>query len=195
MRSIGSSSHQLKLVLAIVVLAGFLLGGCRTFPAYEQPASRDQVNDRFRMNVDEVDRVRWYHHNSLDPLFNEEMPLELYIGQSLDNSSRVWIRFHLYRSGNSWLFVNGLTLTADGKRFDINGINADGKVFYGGSVSESVDIAFTNQHRRFIEQLIASKHAMLRIRGERGVKDYEVHDKYRVAFQDILTAFDSLNFP
>lgn len=186
---------QHELLLAIALLTGLMLGGCRTFPTYDYPAEQNEVLDRLRVNVDEVDRVRWFHHNSLDPLFNEEMPLELYIGQSLDDPSRVWMRFHIYWSGNGWLFIHGLTLTADSQRIHINGLQAEGDVYYGGDVSESVDIAFTNQHRAFIERLIESDHAVLRLRGERGVKDYEVSGQYRIAFRDLLTAYDTLCLP
>ena len=55
--------------------------GCETLPKYETPATQETVFERINTQQDNVDRIRWHHHELINQHFARTRSIELYIGQ------------------------------------------------------------------------------------------------------------------
>ena len=177
----------------LAVLAVFSTG-CSTALTYDAPATASTIEARFLTKIDYVDRVRWHHHRSSDIYGYGNLPLDIYIGQSIDDPEHVWLRLRIRWAGIKWIFLDGVTVTTDGVRHDLNNLRFKRDIPSRTSslVVESVDVPVGAKHREIIRAVIDSDVAVLRLRGSRGVKDYTLSDGDRVAFQDVLTAHDML---
>lgn len=92
------------------------------------------------------------------------------------------------------MFLDGVTITTDGARHDLNNLRfkRDIPSQTSSRVVESVDVPVGSKQSEIIQAIIDSDVAVRRLRGSRGVKDYTLSDHDRVAFQDVLTAHDML---
>lgn len=185
--------HVLAAWTVLVVLGAFSTG-CSTTPTYEAPATTGNIETRFLTNIDEVDRTRWHHHRSSNIHRYGGMPLDIYVGQSLDDPSNTWLRMRVYWSGIRWMFLDGITITTDGVRHDLSNLRFERDIPSRTSarVTERVDMAVGAKHLQIIRAMIESDVAVLRLRGSRGSRDYTLSDRDRVAFEDVLTAHGML---
>lgn len=166
------------------------------------PASRDALMDRMSIEEDAIDGIRWYRHRYAQQRRGTHM--NLYIGQRIDQPGTVWMRLApIYESGG-WLFPEGFAVVAGKQRFEWSGHrfkrdhSTIGTTSFTGvktTTREWVDLPVGDKERRMIEMVIASSDATLRFRGERGVQDYAFSEMDRLIYQDLLTAFDTLNSP
>ena len=174
-------------------LLGLLGIGCEMTPRYQTPATRENVLERIWVRSDNVEGFRWYSHRSsiLGPYGS---PVELYIGQSIDQPRQVWLRMRTYWRGERWSFFDGITVRADGVRHDLNGLTFERDMVASGSVRviETTDLLVGKKERALIQAIIASNTAVMRFRGERGFYDYKFTANDRLIFQDVLTAFSAI---
>jgi len=169
--------------------------GCQTAPKYEAPATRANVLERMSVKQDNVDRVRWYRHELRTRYMPHLAPMEIYIGQNIDQPRVVWLRLRTYWEGRRWAFLNGITVNTDGIRHDWDGLDFQRDMRSGVSsvyVYENLDTTIDADRRKAIEAIIDSENAVLRFRGQRGRYDFKIGADDRLMYEDVLTAFDVL---
>lgn len=193
-----SCFRSIRTICALLLAALFVtLGtGCQTVPKYEAPATRETVLERMRISEDNVDRVRWYRHKLRARYMPHHIaPMEIYIGQNIDQPQVVWLCLRTSWRGRRWAFLNGITINTDGTRHDWNGLDFRRDISSGASsvyVHEKLNITIDATQRQVIQAIIDSENAVLRFRGERGTHDFEIRAHDRLMYQDVLTAFDVL---
>lgn len=62
---------------------------------YDAPVTTNTIESRFLTTIDDVDRARWHHHRSSNIYGYGNLPLEVYIGQSIDDPENVWLRLRI----------------------------------------------------------------------------------------------------
>ena len=163
------------------------------------PATADQVLARMATREDQVEGNRWYRHQYREGRSGTRM--DVYLGQSIDDPSRVWMRLTPRFESRNWLFVDGFTVVANGHRYDKDNQRFKRDHFTRGVVSavgprtttwEWVDLPVGQRERDMIEAVIRSSNAVLRFRGENTIHDYTFTEMDRVIYQDMLAAFDEL---
>lgn len=195
--NLKSTYHRLQAVCLLLggLVVAILGTGCETLPKYETPATQENVFERIKTRQDNVDRIRWHHHELNNQHFVRTRSIELYIGQSLDQPQTVWLRFRAHWMDRRWKFFNGITINTDGTRHDWNKLDFKRDLRSGSSsvyVYENLDIPIDTTKREVIEAIINAQSAVVRFRGERGVSDFNISPTDRLILQDILTAFDAL---
>ena len=168
------------------------------------PATADKVLERMNVREDKVDNIRWYHAKANELRYLQEgnglrAKVKVYAGQKLNQPANAWLLLNITWHNSRWAFMQGMTVTADSKRFDWpnltfkretqnTGIGRTSRV----EVEESIDMGISDKERQMLHAVIHAKDATMRLRGKRFDYDYTFTDMDRLLFQDMLTLYDKL---
>ena len=142
---------------------------------------------KMRVGRDDVEGITWYEHPTAPGTFNKTW-LVLYIGKR--DGQQPWLRLRFQYASSDWLFINGVTVVADGTRYDLNNLSFDRD--NSSTIWEWHDRTPTPRDIQMLEAVARSREATIRYRGQQYVRDIAVSAEEKRAIRETLAAHMAL---
>lgn len=158
------------------------------------PEKRDDIADGITRYFHEYDRVDQVIR--IEPLRFASGPYSRssYVsmrGTLRPNSADVFLRLRHY--GRNWLFANRVTVSVDGERIELGGLNFN-RDHAAGNIWEQVDLNLSNsRNRRLAERIASGSEVIIRFHGRQYYSDFEPSDRMKDDINAMLRAVDAIN--
>lgn len=139
----------------------------------------DDIEDRFFISIN----TRLITDKRRQP------PLRPYVGFK---SGSAWLRYKLYYSADSWLFVNKVLIKADDHKQELPNLSFE-RDHTGGTIWEWYDRSATDSDIGTIKRVISSDDAVIRFYGRQYYGDREISFKQKQQLANILSVYEMLN--
>lgn len=188
MNKLVNEKIWLKLTSSFVLLLVVVCVGCVSIPKnYKKVSEKSDIYVRY----DEFEGVSFYQHKiAFQSLVDMSKPVELYIVKR-QIAKGMRIRFQYY--GGSWIFFEQATiLNNNGRRieFTFRSYDKETTVISGGLVSEIIDLPFSEEDIKIMENMLISAEPKIKVRlSGKFYKDYELDKDTVMALKDILSFY------
>ena len=151
---------------------------------------------KLNTEYDKVEKLTWYDHKNKPQYTDICCYIYPYIGQMDDGFT--WLRVKLNytdaQTNAGWIFFDNVIFSVDGenttKYFDSSDITRDNDT----EVWEIADFAPEASEVQLLKNIANSNETIIRFQGAEHYVDHIVTDKEKAAINDVLTAFNYLNF-
>ena len=135
---------------------------------------------------DELEGITWYTDPSTNSLSTS---FHLYFGQK--KSGTPWLRLRIRYHSRDWLFIKSFFVVADGHRFDKPYAKFQ-RNHGSGSIWEWYDESVSVSDMAMIKDIIKSKKATIRFKGNQYFRDHEITEQEKKSLQNVIEAFEAL---
>jgi len=151
----------------------------------KQEQARQATLAKLRRKRDKLEHVTFYYDRS-SPEYTNANGFFCYIGKN-DSSGQPWLRLRVQYYADDWLFIEGFSVYADGRKID--GRLARWERDHDTDIWEWMDEQMTPSDIQMIKAIVASKEATLRLSGRQYRKDVPITAKQKQAMRNVLDAY------
>ncbi|MEM7223230.1 MAG: hypothetical protein AAF495_09645 [Pseudomonadota bacterium] len=142
-----------------------------------------------RKKEDKLEKITWYYDKRSPRYTSSRSAMFLYFGKRKDGPP--WLRLRLQYTAGDWLFVRDADIFVDGRKY---------QPFWGeferdhgsGDIWEWIDLSPSSTHLQMIRDIIDSKEATIRFRGDQYHSDKVISAGDKAALNQVLVAFNAL---
>ena len=151
--------------------------------AQQRTVAFAKLDSALNKSKDEFDGITWITHKSQPVLAKY---IAVYFGTKDGQVGNYPMRMKLNYYGDDWLFVQGVTIKADEKTFELNSLSFE-RDNGGGSIWEWSDTAVD---RSMIATIANSQRTIIRFDGRQYRNDFVVPESQKKAMRDMLLAWE-----
>lgn len=144
---------------------------------------------RLKSNTDAVEGTTWYHAKVDPDYVNVRSYVLPYIGE---RSGYAWLRLRYHYTGDSWVFFKSITISVDGRRYDIEFSYWDVERNNKTVVWEWIDLLATDADIEMLKEIANSKKTIVRFKGDQDYYDLLVSQNDKNGIKDVLTAYEAM---
>lgn len=150
-----------------------------------EASKKKRLLGSLRKKTDKISGTTFYQHKNRPKYTNSRSTVYLYLGK---NGGSFYPRMIIQYAAKDWLFVNKVTLYADGSSFP----------FYQGAfkrdnhtrIWEWVDVTPSTVQLGLLKRASTSKEVILRFEGQQYRKDVKLRAKDKRALKDVLAVYE-----
>lgn len=139
-----------------------------------------------KKRTDAIDGITWMSHKGA-PILGKYA--SLYFGTRDGSASGYPIRLQVQYYGDDWLFVRSLTIKADGRTYELSGLDFK-RDNSSGSIWEWIDIPVTDQE--MLARWVSSKEVVIRFHGNNYNSDFSQPQGQRNQMKEVYSAWTAL---
>ena len=166
----------------------FLLALLCANAAFAAQPEIDELRTHFRLEVDEVEGIKWIHDKATPKHFDSNT-FYVYLGQQGDN---MWARLMAGFVKEDWVFFKKIVINSDGQKYTIDFDYFKNKykdVIKGKVIVEIIDVS-AKPHIDFLKRIAQSKKTIIRYQGDNYKYDVVVSQKQKDALKRILRYYE-----
>lgn len=140
---------------------------------------------KMRKSEDKIENITWYHDKT-SPTYNNSNNIYLYIGHQIGST---WLRARFQYTSDDWLFIESITVVADGRKFERTGLferDNDSRIW------EWLDSSVSHDDLEMMKAIASSKDATVRYIGRQYRNDRTITAKEKAAIKNVLVAYAAL---